>query len=180
MLQPVLPLKHPQQGSILIEALIAFLIFSVGILGVIGLQASTINTTLEARYRTDAAFLANQMIAQIWADGPANLSGYDCGSACLSTNSNAKISDWVKQIQPSSTVPGFLPGVSDNTNEPTILVNATTSTVSRNFDPVLCDGSATATLEPNQVMIVLCWKSPQQQQSANSHSFTASTQVQFN
>ncbi len=173
-------LKHPQHGSILIEALIAFLIFSVGILGVIGVQASTINVTLEARYRSDAAFLANQMIAQIWADGPASFSGYDCGGGCLSTNSNAKISDWVRQIQPSGSTPGFLPGVSDSTNKPTILVNATAATVSRTFNPALCDGSTTAILEPSQVMIVLCWKSPQQGQSADSHSYVTSTQVQFN
>ncbi|PJC03819.1 MAG: prepilin-type cleavage/methylation domain-containing protein, partial [Gallionellales bacterium CG_4_9_14_0_8_um_filter_55_61] len=51
----------------LLEALIAFLIFAMGLLGVIGLQATAINNTLDARYRSDAAFLANQIIAQIWA-----------------------------------------------------------------------------------------------------------------
>ncbi|PIX05554.1 MAG: hypothetical protein COZ77_00570, partial [Gallionellales bacterium CG_4_8_14_3_um_filter_54_18] len=63
-----LPAKDSQQGSVLLEALIAFLIFAMGLLGVIGLQATAINNTLDARYRSDAAFLANQIIAQIWAD----------------------------------------------------------------------------------------------------------------
>ena len=55
-----------QRGSYLLEALIAILIFSFGILGLIGLLASSLRITNDARYRTEAANLAGAMIADMW------------------------------------------------------------------------------------------------------------------
>ena len=52
----------------LLEALIALLIFSFGILGIVGLQAASIRNGSEAKYRTDASFLANELIGQMWTD----------------------------------------------------------------------------------------------------------------
>ena len=54
---------HPQQsvqrGVVLIEALVAILIFSVGILAIVGLQANMIKNTAEAKYRSEASYIAN-------------------------------------------------------------------------------------------------------------------------
>jgi type IV pilus assembly protein PilV len=55
-----------QTGSYLLEALIAILIFSFGILGLIGLLGSSIRITNDARYRSEAANLASAMIADMW------------------------------------------------------------------------------------------------------------------
>lgn len=57
-----------QHGVILLEALIAILIFAIGVLGIIALQATTIQQVGEAKYRTDAANLTEQLIGQMWAD----------------------------------------------------------------------------------------------------------------
>jgi type IV pilus assembly protein PilV len=57
-----------QQGGFLLEALVAVLIFSFGVLGLVGLQASAIEHTNAAQYRSEAAYLANAYIAQMWAD----------------------------------------------------------------------------------------------------------------
>lgn len=57
-----------QRGAAFFEVLIAILIFSFGILGVIGLQAAMIRNTGEARYRTEAAQIAQQRIGAIWMD----------------------------------------------------------------------------------------------------------------
>lgn len=51
----------------LLEALIAILIFSLGILGVIGMQASAVKISRDAKYRTDASLLANELIGQMWS-----------------------------------------------------------------------------------------------------------------
>ena len=64
-----------QRGSMLLEALIAILIFSMGILAIVGLQSSAVSFTTDAKYRTDACFLANQSIGQMWVDR-ANLASY--------------------------------------------------------------------------------------------------------
>ncbi len=51
-----------QQGVMLIEALVAILIFTLGIVAVMGLQANSIAQMSEAKYRTDASYLASQIM----------------------------------------------------------------------------------------------------------------------
>ncbi|MDE2598853.1 MAG: prepilin-type cleavage/methylation domain-containing protein [Rhodocyclaceae bacterium] len=51
----------------LVESLIAVLIFVIGILGLMGLQASMTKNTVDARYRVEAAYVAQKRIAEIWA-----------------------------------------------------------------------------------------------------------------
>ena len=55
-----------QRGSYLLESLIAILIFAFGILGLIGLLGSSLRVTNDARYRSEAANLANAMIGDMW------------------------------------------------------------------------------------------------------------------
>jgi len=62
-----------QRGSYLLEALIAILIFSFGILGLIGLLGSSIRITNDARYRSEAANLASAMIAEMWTMSAAQM-----------------------------------------------------------------------------------------------------------
>ncbi len=56
-----------QTGFVMIEALVSILIFSIGILALIGTLAMTTNQVSDAKYRTDASMLANQLIGQMWA-----------------------------------------------------------------------------------------------------------------
>lgn len=92
--------KHAQQGVALLEALIAVLIISFGILGIIGLQANSISFTTDARYRVDAGALADRLIAQMWVD-PANIASYSWGGAGAPP---AAIAGWVADVQ--NTLPG--------------------------------------------------------------------------
>ena len=67
-----------QTGSVLLEALIAILIFSIGILGIVALQGNMIKATGEANYRAQATFVAQQRLSEIWnAQQDINLS---CGA----------------------------------------------------------------------------------------------------
>ncbi len=59
-----------QAGSFLLEALIGILIFSFGILGIVGLQAQSLRHTGESEYRAEAVYLANSLVSQMWADNP--------------------------------------------------------------------------------------------------------------
>ena len=58
-------MKRQQGGFFLIEALIALLIFFLGVLGVMGMGATAIGAQSDARYRTDAANLANDIASYI-------------------------------------------------------------------------------------------------------------------
>lgn len=64
-----------QQGAVLLEAMIAILIFSMGVLAVVGLQAAMIKNTADSKYRADASYIAQQRIGQMWSD-PDNLASY--------------------------------------------------------------------------------------------------------
>ena len=60
------PAAQSQSGIALLESLMATLIFSIGILAVIGLQAQSIHHTTEARLRITANYVADQIIGQLW------------------------------------------------------------------------------------------------------------------
>ena len=67
--------KSRQQGVVIIEALIAILIFSMGILALVGLQAAMLQNTTASKFRSDASYIAQQRIGRMWAD-PANAATY--------------------------------------------------------------------------------------------------------
>lgn len=82
------PATRHSGGFALIEALIAILIFSIAVLGLVGLQVSMSRAQTGAKFRADAAFLANDLIGTMWSDA-ANRSAYlnaNCAShpPCLS------------------------------------------------------------------------------------------------
>ena len=69
------PLKSVQEGVVLLEAMIAILIFSVGVLAIVGLQGAMLRNTSDSKYRADASYIAQQRIGAMWAD-PGNLVNY--------------------------------------------------------------------------------------------------------
>lgn len=77
-------LKPAQQGVVLIEVLVSILIFSVGVLAIVGLQANMIKNTADAQYRSEASYIAQARIGQMWAD-PANVGSYIESNTDIST-----------------------------------------------------------------------------------------------
>jgi type IV pilus assembly protein PilV len=93
-----------QSGSFLLEGLIAILIFSFGILGLIGLLSSSIRITNDARYRTEAANLAGAMIADMWTMTAAQMDAQFASPPSAGT----KFADWQAKaaiLLPSATGP---------------------------------------------------------------------------
>ena len=62
-----------QTGAYLLEALIGILIFALGVLGIVGLQAASLRTTTDSAMRAEAVFAANQLLGQMWADDETQL-----------------------------------------------------------------------------------------------------------
>jgi type IV pilus assembly protein PilV len=75
--------KAAQQGVVLLEALVAILIFSMGVLALVGLQAAMIKNTSDAKYRSEASFIAQQRIGMMWSD-PDNVATYLEGNTDIS------------------------------------------------------------------------------------------------
>lgn len=108
-------IQTKQNGSVVLEALISILLFSIGILAIIGLQAASIKNVAAAKYRTDASLLANQVIGQMWVSNKNNATLV----ANFSSPSGASYLAW------ANTVAQGLPGVSGiPANAPTISIDA--------------------------------------------------------
>jgi type IV pilus assembly protein PilV len=60
------PNSRPQRGVMLLEVLIALLIFALGVLGLVGLQARAARDSSQTKYRADATLLANDLLGQMW------------------------------------------------------------------------------------------------------------------
>ncbi len=89
--------QRGQRGVALIEALIGFLIFAVGVLGLVGLQASMSKAQTGAKVRADAALLANELLGLMWADSQANFDKY-VGDAC---DGHPPCADWQNKLKAS-------------------------------------------------------------------------------
>jgi type IV pilus assembly protein PilV len=111
-----------EKGVMLIEALIAILIFSIGILAVVGMQGAAIKNVTESRYRSEAAFLAGELMAQMWIDQNINPATQINTSNVSVANYNyggsgtvpLRLTTWVGRVNaklPGSTQPGVKPKV---------------------------------------------------------------------
>lgn len=65
--------KRPQQGVALIEVLVAAFLLSLGILGLIGLQARAINLSVDAEDRNRASLIANDLASAMWLNDDVNV-----------------------------------------------------------------------------------------------------------
>ncbi len=97
--RPHTPSATSQQGSILLEALVGVLIFSLGVLALIAMQARAVQLATDSKYRFDAAFLANQMLSQMWVSNKANatfVANFQTGGAAYL--------NWLPEVQ--AVLPG--------------------------------------------------------------------------
>jgi type IV pilus assembly protein PilV len=81
-----------QHGVMLLEALVGILIFSIGILAMLGMQAVGMRNTIDSKYRSEAAYLANQIVGTMWVDR-ANIASYDD-----SGGGNARRTAWDNKV----------------------------------------------------------------------------------
>lgn len=139
-----------QRGSFLIEALIGILIFSLGILALVGMQAAAISAQSDARYRTEASNLAQQMVNNIWlnvsrtsaaalqtslTDFQHQAAGGNCNFSGT-VSANALVNDWITSVTAAGS---GLPGAT------AAMQQITVNTAAGGF---------------NQVTITLCWLPP--------------------
>ncbi|MGC2518708.1 MAG: type IV pilus modification protein PilV [Burkholderiales bacterium] len=130
--------KAQQRGIILLEALVGILIFSIGILAMIALQATAIKNQADAKYRADASYLADQIMSTIWVDRP-NIATYQHrvtggGPSCNPSGANsaaANVTAWLAKVLAT------LPGAAGANQQ--IIVGA-----------------------GNQVTVTVCWRGPQE------------------
>lgn len=145
--------KCIQAGASLMEALVAILIFSIGIIAMMALQAVSIKNSIDAKYRADASYLANKIIAEMWVDRP-NINSYSnfATSVTPACTPAGTASTYGKTIAWASEVAAALPGAT--ANKQSIVV--------------------TTVAGITQVSVMVCWKSPQE---TETHNFLVTAQI---
>lgn len=144
-----------QRGSTLLEALVSIFIFSIAVLGLVGLQATSIKSSIDAKYRADAALLANQIIGQMWVDRASidSYAHYAGTSVCNFTgaaSAKSEVTNWVAEIG------RVLPAATLSANKIAQISIATPITNTR------------------QVTVTICWQSPQE---TSPHNFVATAHI---
>ena len=145
----------------LLEALIAIVIFSIGILAIVGLQANSIRMSTDAKFRSDANLLANQYISTMWADiasATTAAGAFSSAEFAPYTTGGTNFINWYN----TAVVPALPSGASAAVTANTIL---------------LCGNIVSATCTGNQqnsvtnVTVALSWQLP----GGDVHSYSTDT-----
>jgi type IV pilus assembly protein PilV len=103
--------RRRDRGFTLVEAMVALVVLSVGLLGIAALYVETLRANRTSLHRTQAVNVATDIADRMRSNrNPAD--AYDCGSPCDPTAGGnaiaiADLTDWVDQIEaqlPGGTV----------------------------------------------------------------------------
>lgn len=145
--RPIRPLRAraKQRGIVLLEALVALLIFAVGVLGLVGLQVASVKQAAAAEYRSTAVLQANDLISRMWI-------------------SDRFVTDWSNQFASAPAGTGYtawkatwanaLPGSDASANAPQV-----------SFETI--PGGITGTRGTILATIVIRWKAPSDDEQRN-------------
>lgn len=136
-----------QKGSFLLEALIAILIVAFGLLGLAGLQARALQQVDDAQFRSEAVFMTNTLIGQMWTSPMATLDA-DFGSVPGTGTRYIEFRNWITQRLPGAS--GRVPDVVFTPRPP---------------------GTAT------DVTITVYWKPPGELAASAEHRFQATATI---
>ena len=149
--------KSCQSGIMMIEAMVAILVFSIGVLGVVGMQAAAIGASRDAKYRTDAGLLATELVGRMWASDRR-------GSALQTTFSGTGPSGGTEYMSWKGNVAAVLPG--SDVFPPLVTVTQGAVTPGPNAGMNI--------LAPHSVAITVRWKAPG---DATNHQYVINTLI---
>jgi type IV pilus assembly protein PilV len=109
------------RGVALIEALVGGLVFAIGVLGVVALQASMTQAQTVGQHRADAIYLADELIGLLWSDMP-NRASY-VSAAC---SGYTRCTDWAAKV--ARLLPGGTSAVAVDTTTGVVTVTVTWTT----------------------------------------------------
>lgn len=150
-----------QQGSFLLEALIGVVIFALGVLTMIALQANAIAVQSDAQYRIEASNMADQILGQINANvardplsgavAAADLLSFEhqpVGGVTQCRSGGADCCNFSGPLSANAIVTAWRTAI--NTTAVTRLPGSTTAM--QQIDVSVADS--------NRVTITICWQGP--------------------
>ncbi len=143
-----------QRGVMLLEALIGILVFSLGILAMVGMQAVAIGHSGQSKYRADAGFAVNKLFASMWVDTDGNMSQY--------ATSGTKFNSWK-----TDEIDRYLPGAASTA---TVTIATFTATP-------ISDAVPTLPVTGYNIAVRIEWRAPNESSSNPPHVYQAKTTI---
>lgn len=137
--------KRQQQGATLVEALVAIIVFAIGMLGQVAFMLSAMHNNQQSRYRAIASYYAEEISAMAIAD-VANRAKYTVSkSACVDSN-------WVPCTTWLTRLKSDLPQISDTSTPINVTydnsnTSATYGQMQVNIQWKASDGTSAQTLQ---------------------------------
>jgi type IV pilus assembly protein PilV len=151
MARPPAP-RRQVAGFTMIEVLVALLVFSLGVLGLVAIQATAARMANDARDKATATFLADQLLARMLISDPTTAASFSHNptgtTPCNpggSASANTTVTGWLEEVRQ------LLPNAPNNLQQ--VVVTAATG----------------------EVTVRLCW----QNGNETPRSLTVSNQVQW-
>lgn len=143
--------RHAEGGFLLLEVLVALLIFAIGVLSLVGLQVASVRQSGDAKFRADATLLADDLIGRMWVG--------DRSFANLSANyveGGTEYENWMPAVRAA------LPDV--DTEPPEVTIESV-------------PGGPLGTEPSSRVTVVISWKLPTEPEDDPRHTVTVVTQI---
>lgn len=157
MKTPIVFLKY-QRGVMLLEALIAILIFSIGILAIVGLQVNSIKLANDSKYRSDANLLASQLIGEMWMaqSSPSFTADFSGSNYAGGANYVA----WASRVAAAIPIPA-------GTSAPSVTIAQTALVI-----------PGASSVPSSNVTIDIYWSVPgESSNGAGAHRYSTNTQI---
>lgn len=153
-----------QRGVFMLEALIGILIFSIGILTLVAMQAAAISAQSDSQYRTEVSKRAEQVISQIWLNvDRASAATVQTSLATFQHQATGAISG-CSYSGTASAAAAVTDWLSTLTSGTTALPGTTASRVQIAID--------TSVGAYNKVTVTICWQAPNDL-APRRHSFVS-------
>lgn len=158
-----------QRGSLLIECLAAILIFSVGILAIANLQGTAVAVSTDAKYRSEAAILANALVGRMWASNrtQATLQANFANPTGSSTTTATGYLAWAWVGSGGGTA-----GTTASPQSGTVL--GTLPVPSTNLPQVGITSVLTTVTPTSVVTVTITWQAPK---DTTTHRYVLTTQI---
>lgn len=158
--------RHLQAGIVLLEALIAIVLFGVGVIGLLGLQANSIKESTNAKFRSDASLLADQLVGKMWVSNH----DYAALQAAYASPSGTEYVKWVGTAGAPGPAMANLPhkaagtgaSPSAGTPKPTVVITEVPGGVGTNVPTT------------SLVTITMYWQAPYE---SAEHQYSIVTQI---
>ncbi|MDR0770299.1 MAG: hypothetical protein LBE75_03760 [Burkholderiales bacterium] len=156
--------RSVNSGFMLVEVLVSILLFAVGILALVGLQARALTETSDVQYRTEAIHFAEAYAGRIWAASSGGLSGPEIDA--LFSGEAGKGGSHYAAFSSRLTGAHGIPGA----QAPTVrIVDA-----SRNFNNQSVDPPQAVTVPSVNVTITILWADKENSEVVHRYTQTSS------